>query len=329
MRTRLSTFFVLCALCLACRDSPTGARQNDSAYPATPSGARFVTTDIDHFWEAYDAGGSAGGTAAFQERYLNVASPGLRDFVQARALTAASLSQMVRAYPRYFGAIRPNTLRLSQTVPLLDRVRQNYERIESLYPPSVFPPVTFLIGRFNTAGTVRQSGILVGTEFFGIDDTTPLDELGDFQRANVKALDSLPLIIAHEHTHVLQSQAGAPGSSSSATLLEQSLHEGIADFVGELVSGGHMNKHVYAYGLLHEHELWTEFKAVMSGTDATRWLYNQGTATGDRPGDLGYFIGYRIAQAFYVKAVDKSTALREIIELKNASAFLAASGYDG
>ena len=319
---------MLCAAALACRDA-TDPGQNEDRYPTSPADARFVTADIDRFWEAYDAGGSDHAASAFQTRYLDVASPGLRDFIQARTVTAASLSQMVRAYPRYFAAIRANTLRLAQSTAILDRVRVNYERIESLYPAAVFPPVTFLIGRFSTAGTVRQSGILVGTEFFAIDDTTPLDELGDFQRVNVKALDSLPLIIAHEHTHVLQGQAGAVGSSSSATLLEQSLHEGIADFVGELVSGSHINKHVYAYGLLHEAELWTEFKTVMNGTDVRNWLYNQGSSSGERPGDLGYFIGYRIAQSYYGKAADKSTALREIIEMKNAATFLAASGYGG
>jgi predicted Zn-dependent protease DUF2268 len=319
--------FLTWVLCLACHDA-TGPAQQGS-YSTTPAGAIFVTADIDRFWEAYDAGGSIGAASAFQSHYLDAASPGLRDFIQARSLTAASLTQMVGAYPRYFAAIRANTLRLAQSNAILDRVRRNYDRIEALYPASIFPPVTFLIGRFSTAGTVRQSGILVGTEFFAIDDTTPLDELGTFQRVNARPLDSLPVIIAHEHTHVLQSQAGAVGSSSSATLLEQSLHEGIADFVGELVSGSHINTHIYAYGLLHEGELWAQFTPVMNGTDVSQWLYNQGSATGDRPGDLGYFIGYRIAGAYYGKAADKVVALREIIEMKNAAAFLAASGYTG
>ena len=320
--------WLVLAFCVACRDG-TAPERSGTNYPTTPAGAQFVTSDIDHFWDAFDAGGSAGTASAFQDRYLNVGSAGLRDFIEARSLTAASLAQMVRAYPRYFAAIRANTLQLSPSAAVLARIRQNYDRVEALYPAAVFPAVTFLIGRFSTAGTIRQSGILVGTEFFGISDTTPLDELGVFQRANVKPLDSLPLIVAHEHTHVLQAQAGAVGGSSNATLLEQSLHEGIADFVGELVSGGHINAHVYAYGLLHEADLWTEFKAAMNGTDVSRWLYNQGAATGERPGDLGYFVGYRIAQAYYASVADKAAALHEIIEMKNAPTFLAASGYQG
>jgi hypothetical protein len=69
-------------------------------------------------------------------------------------------------------------------------------------------------------------------------------------------------------------------------------------------------------------------KVAMGGTDVTRWLYNQGSATADRPGDLGYFIGYRIAEAYYARTSDKRLALKAIIEVSNATEFLAQSGYD-
>jgi hypothetical protein len=297
--------------------------------PPNPADARFVTSDIANFWLAYDGFGSSQAATAFQIEYLDRASPGLRDFMQARNVTAVSLAQMVGALPAYFTAIRPNTLRLTQNGALLDRIRSNYDRIETLYPAAVYPPVTFLIGRFSTGGTIRQSGMLIGTEFFAIDDATPLHELPPFQRANVKPLDSIPLIVAHEHTHILQAVAGSAGRSSAATLLEQSLMEGSADFVGELVSGGHINKHIHAYALPREAEIWAEFQLAMNGRDVSRWLYNQGSSTGERPGDLGYFIGYRIARAYYDRATDKAAALREIIEVRNATSFLAASGYSG
>jgi len=74
-------------------------------------------------------------------------------------------------------------------------------------------------------------------------------------------------------------------------------------------------------------ELWAEFKTAMRGTDISRWLYNQGSATADRPGDLGYFIGYRIAEAFYARTVNKREALRAIIDVSNSDLFLSQSGY--
>lgn len=317
---RQLAYAALCLLVACSNDATTPSG------PANPDEAQFVTSDIGNFWKAYDAGGKDGSATAFQREYLDRASPGLKDFIQARSVTGQRLAQMVAAFPSYFAAVRGNTLRLDQDPTVLDRIRANYHTIESLYPAAVFPPVTFLIGRFTTGGTTAQSGMLIGTEFFAIDESTPLDELGAFQRANVHSVDSIAVIVAHEHTHVLQLAARKLATHANKTLLEQAIMEGSADFVGELVSGSHINGRVYAYGYAHESDLWNEFQLAMNGSDVSNWLYNQGSSS-SRPGDLGYFIGYRITQAYYNKAPDKSAAIADIIRVDNATAFLSASGY--
>jgi len=81
----------------------------------------------------------------------------------------------------------------------------------------------------------------------------------------------------------------------------------------------------YKYGYAHEHELWTEFAQQMRGTDRGTWLYTK--PPGDRPNDLGYFIGARIARAYYEKATDKRAALREIILAEDLDEILRRSGY--
>jgi predicted Zn-dependent protease DUF2268 len=314
-----------CAFAGACgSDKATGT---SPASTDDPDRAAFVTSDIANFWKAYDAGGANGSTSAFQAEYLNRASSGLVDFIASRNVTATSLVSMVRAYPRYFADIRASTLRLANDAAVQGRMRDGYRRIKAMYPPAVFPPVTFLIGRFSTGGTTSASGMLVGLEFYSITSTTPLDELGQFQRDNVKPLDSLPIIVAHEHTHVLQARAGGLLGKSNKTMLDQSLIEGSADYVAYLVTGGNINARLFPYAMPREAALWAEFKATMHGTDTSRWLYNQGTATTDRPGDLGYFIGYRIAESFYNRATDKQVALRAIIEVSDSDLFLWQSGY--
>ena len=60
----------------------------------------------------------------------------------------------------------------------------------------------------------------------------------------------------------------------------------------------------------------------MRKSDLTRWLYN-GTLT--KPGDLGYWVGYRIVKSYYVHAIDKRRALREILGVKSAHEFIAES----
>jgi hypothetical protein len=292
-----------------------------------PDRAVFVTSDIPNFWKAYDDGGALGSSGPFQTRYLDRASSGLMDFVRSRNVTAASLAGMVRTYPRYFANIRASTLQLANDAALKGRFRDGYRKIKGMYPAAVFPPVTFLIGRFSTGGTTSANGMLVGLEFYAITPTTPLDELGQFQRDNVRPLDSLPIIVAHEHTHVLQAHAGGLFSKSNKTLLDQSLLEGGADFVAYLVTGGNINARLWSYAIPREAAVWSDFKAAMHGTDLSQWLYNQGTVTGDRPGDLGYFIGYRIAESFYNRAADKQAALRAIIDVSNSDLFLSQSGY--
>lgn len=296
---------------------------------ADPASAQIVTSDLIHFWAAYDAGGKSGSTNAFQTKYLDVASAGLVDFIRLRSVTASSLAQMVGAFPKYFASIRATNLQLATDSAVVSRIRANYATIKNLYPPAVFPPVTLLVGRFSTGGTTSANGLLIGSEFYSITATTPLDELQQFQHDNVKNVDSLPIIVAHEHAHTLQAKAGGVSAHANKNLLEQSLIEGGADFIGERSSGGNINGRLWTFAIPNEHTLWQEFTTAMHGTDVSQWLYNQGssTATASRPGDLGYFIGYRIVEAYYLKQIDKVAALRDIIEMKDADDFLARSGY--
>lgn len=315
-------------LMLACgsKDSPTSPSTQTSTpgtYASDPASAELAVADVSNFWNAYDAY-VKGDKSAFQAKYLSLASPGLIDFIRVRSLTEASVAQMVDLYPRYFAALKPVLSGLTSGA-MSTQVRANYATMQALYPATVFPTVTFLVGRFSTGGTISNNRILVGSEFYGGDASVPKDELGTFQKTNVHTLNELTLIVAHEHVHILQSRAG--GIFGKKTLLEQALSEGSADFVAELVTGGNINAWMQNYGMTHEHDLWVEFKSQMSGTDISNWLYNQGTST-SRPGDLGYFIGYRMAQAYYAKAVDKKAAVKDIIEVKDAAGFLATSGYN-
>lgn len=291
-----------------------------------PAAAELSTSDIAHFWAAVDEYKRTKSASAFQSRYLSQASPGLVDFVTARSITAASLADMVDHYPAYLAASRVASTSLASGA-IDGQVRSGYAAMKALYPATVFPTVTFAFGRFSTAGTIRNNRILLGAEFYYPDNQSPpVDELQLFQKTNVKPLSKVPVIVAHELVHILQSRAG--GIFGKSTLLEQALAEGSADFVGELASGDNINAWLRPYALAHEHELWVQFQSQMTGTDVSQWLYNQGTATGERPGDLGYFMGYRIAQAYYLRSADAAKAIRDIIEMQNASAFLSASGYN-
>jgi uncharacterized protein YjaZ len=57
------------------------------------------------------------------------------------------------------------------------------------------------------------------------------------------------------------------------------------------------------------------------------WLCN-GSQVKGRPADLGYYIGYKICEAYYRNAANKRQAVRDILEVKDFQQFLQASQYD-
>jgi uncharacterized protein YjaZ len=64
----------------------------------------------------------------------------------------------------------------------------------------------------------------------------------------------------------------------------------------------------------------------MKKNDSTNWLYHGGK-TKDRPADLGYFMGFRITQAYYRRAPDKTQAVINILNIKDFNKFVQDSGY--
>jgi len=108
--------------------------------------------------------------------------------------------------------------------------------------------------------------------------------------------------------------------------LTQVMIEGSADFVGELISGEHINQEAFSYGEEHEDRLCKEFVELMNGTDYTNWLY--GTSGHDnRPRDLGYWMGYKITEAYFNKQQDKKEAIKHILTIDDPIQFVKSSGY--
>lgn len=282
-----------------------------------PNRASIVTSDIDLFWRVYEKLRTSEKPAALlEDEYFRQGTPGLQDFIFARIHSGVDLWKVINGAPKYYGAIRPATLRIKDFTP---RIRASFRKLKELYPASTFPDVYFLIGRMNSAGTTGSSGLLIGADMFGKDPSIPVDELDEWHRTVVGSVSDIPTIVAHELIHYQQRSAGN-------TLLAAAVHEGSADFIGELISGEQMNQTARAYGLQHESELWTQFSHEMYGTDTSHWMY-EGKVVNGRPADLAYFVGYRIAQAYYDKAPDKKLAIEAILNFEDADRLLRDSGY--
>lgn len=264
---------------------------------------------------ATSAMNSPAGTAA-RAGFDSVVMPAVLDNA------AKNLARVYLARRRYFDAIRRNMLAVDTARAIRDSIHAAFRRLSRLYPDAKYADVYFLVGRMTSGGTTGRNSLLIGTEMFGRDASTPLDELPAWHRAVTGQITDLPRIVAHEMIHTLQGSR-----SGRQTLLSAVLNEGSADFVAELISGQHLINPAYAYGGAHERELWSEFKSAMDSSDTSHWLYEGDRSPPGRPADLGYWMGYVISKAYYDGAADKRVAVKDILLYTDAKAFLERSGY--
>lgn len=283
---------------------------------ATISGAASATSepeirtdDVDLFFRIYDAAGGRPTGEQLQRDYLDAGSDGLRQLAKLRNVTGARIADAIGKNPAMYQDARA-------CMKALPRVRERLNAalgsLVRMYPQARTPPVTIAVGRGKPVGVAGpQTGIQIGLEALCATDWL-----------NPDVEDRFVFVIAHEYIHVQQPAELA--DKEKPTVLEASLLEGAAEFAAELTAGQAAYSQLRASTAGREKEIETAFAAEMDSSDLSNWLYN---GTREKPGDLGYWIGYRIARAYYQHAPDKQAAFRAIVEMKDPKAFLADSGW--
>jgi hypothetical protein len=266
------------------------------------------TDDVDRFYRLYDAAQGHPTAEVLQRDYLDAGSPAVREFIPNRIVSAERLARRVGEKPEVYAKARTCAAALPE---VRTRLNPAFRKLVRLYPQAKLPAVTILIGRNNSGGTTGPSGALIGLEV--ICATVRPDET---------LADRFVHLIAHEYGHVQQPLEEPEG----ATVLQASLIEGTAELIAELTTGRIANHHLIAWTKGREREIGEAFLRDAAGKDKAAWLYN-GIGTPEKPGDLGYWQGWRIAKRYYDRAPDKKTALAELIALKDPQAILAASGW--
>jgi hypothetical protein len=284
-----------------------------------PEDVKLVTTDIDHFWTAYAAAerDTAHAQAIFRREYFNKASVGLQDYFDLKIKKDALFTKRILKRPQYYNSIRPTTLTIAAEKP---KIVAAFRRFQELYPAVRFQNIYFVIGSWVSGGTVSGAGLLIGADQTANGPGVNTSELSLVQRNRCAPVSEMPSLMVHELVHRNQ-------GPQDGTLLSYALNEGMADFVAELVTGHITNARLHPYGNAHEKELWADFQKEMLGTNPDNWMANGNQETPEKPCDLGYYVGYRIVQAYYNKASDKKQALADILTVRDAKAFLAQSGY--
>lgn len=290
-----------------------------------------MTADIDHFWEAYDALKKCktydDSVDVVQKIYFDRATDGLKEFIRVRPMTAERLVKTIASYPKFYGSIKNNTLEVKKASVLIEEVFKNFSE---LYPNFKKSKVCFVIGVIGTGGTVTDGYVLIGAEISTSTHTVDLSELKSSSMyptlsGNEDIVQKIKNIVAHECVHI-QQPTDIDKNAIECDLLFKVLNEGSADFIGNLISKGNINASMQAYGDAHEKELWEELKAELCNTNSDNWLYNYDQVK-DKPADLGYYVGYKIAESYYKNATDKQQAIIDIIEMRDPLKFLINSFY--
>jgi hypothetical protein len=277
---------------------------------AAPS-VEVRTSDVDLFYRIYDSARRAPTGQELQSEYIDAGSDGVRQFVPHRIKSGNDLAAMIAKSPDVY-------VRARDCMSVLPAVKAKlagaFQKLSEIDPEATFPPVTILVGRNNSGGTTGKSGVLIGLEVVCRASWLQPD-----------LMDRLYHLIAHEYGHVEQFPEGGEDSAPD-TVLRQSLIEGGAELIAELISGQVSEVYLQQWTKGRERAFDEEFLKEQDSKDLSHWLYN-GPGTPEKPGDLGYWIGYRICKAYYLKATDKRLAMKTLLELKDPKAILSDSGW--
>ncbi|MCF0074277.1 DUF2268 domain-containing protein [Dyadobacter sp. CY261] len=290
-----------------------------------PDRAAVITSDITLFWKAYDQYKKDPSNAQklFLTEYFEKGTLNLQEYYRIKTPNIGGIQGFIHnleIMPEYYASIRAKT---EQVSTLEDSIRVIFRNLKDWYKPATFPNVTFVIGGWSSGGTVTNYGSIMGVDMQAAGAETPTHELNLWQKKNMLPFKELKNVVAHELVHVQQNNM-----AGDTTLLCHAIKEGMADFIGELISGRTANARLHVWAVGNEKKVWEEFKKEMYLDRYSNWIANSSQETADRPSDLGYWVGYQICKAYFDQATDKKKAVSDMLNIKDYRAFLTHSKID-
>lgn len=275
----------------------------------------FYNSDISNFWKAYDKIVATKDTTLqlkyINELYIKPGTDGLKAIMEVREYTDRSYVDAINNFPKFWNSVRANTLRSGEYIKSLET---EIAKLKKVYPALKPANLYFTIGALRTNGTTREGRILIGAELAMTDKNTVSSEFeSNFGAARRRFFDSEPindlvLLNVHEYVHTQQ-------KPMVYNLLSQCLYEGIAEFVSVTASGKKSATPAIEFGHKNEKAVSDAFEHDMfRGNTTHNWLWSDSKNSFDVR-DLGYYIGYAIAEKYYNKSKDKKAAIAHLIEL--------------
>lgn len=248
-----------------------------------------------------------------QQDYLTPGSKGIEIFTPHRIKDADNLAAKIAKKPQAYEKALKVCLPAAKSISI--DASQILNQVQQLLEQPKSAPTYIIFGANNSGGTASHEGLVLG-----------LEVICRFSDTKEQAEQELLTFVAHEVVHVYQSRQ-TKNEANRFSLLRQVMREGFADFIANKVMGkvAMSEQERHQYGLKHEAELWQQFEKVMHGKELKPWMY--GDTGNEWPKDMGYWIGKRIAQAYYAQAEDKALAIQTLLALDDPKAILQDSGY--
>lgn len=274
---------------------------------------KIITSDIENYWKAYDKMATTKDTILqkkhFTGLFINAASEGQKSMMNLRNYSINEYLININQSPKYWNSIRANTL---DTKSLETEIFEDLEKFKKSYPDFTVSDIYFVVGAFRSGGTGFENKVLIGAESSLVDEETAiLDDLPTERHWYLKTYKprkNLALTIVHEYIHTQQKEI-------VQNLLAASLYEGIAEFLASEITGKASNSPVIKFGKKNQKEILNQFvKDMFVEDNFYNWLWgNNKNHLKER--DLGYYVGYEIAERYYNQSTDKQKTIKELIEL--------------
>lgn len=281
-----------------------------------PNSSKIYTSDIDNFYKAFDLviNDTDNSKKIFKKEYFSKGTKGLKDFYKTKINDYDKFAKFVIKYKDFYSSIRNN---ISNIDDLEKQIYSNFENFKSIYPKAVFPDIYFVVGRFNSNGTISKRGLLIGTEILCRTKNTNTENWNkDILRISMLR-EHIPTTVSHELVHFNQD-----GMKDGNTLLWRSIREGSAEFITELINGNTDADYSDFKG--REIEIWNDFKKEMDENIWKSWQQK----SEKRPRNAGYWTGYMICKSYYNQIRNIKKVVNDILNIKDYKDFYKKSKVD-
>jgi hypothetical protein len=292
-------------------------------------------TDLQNFRQAYQqlahANSREDSLLILETQYFRKGTAAFKAFARKKKITPLSLCESLARYPSFYAslhALPPPTEEMTAMQAAIDPVFSQY--FKSFKTPAVY----LVMGDLSVGGTVYGNTVFICWEMVASNTALNKSELPPYLKTITEKAD-MASYLAHETVHTLQK--GFPLGDlfpmirhGKNSLLHACILEGSADFIAHTLLGLNLNAHLQAYGLANECLLWQRFQQDFQTNPFAynEWLYTYAPRDG-RPADLGYFLGFKVCEAYVEQTTDQAKALAMLLRKGKYKKVYARSGYRG